>query len=153
MLTAITDYNIFKRDFHLKFTETLSENPKFRNFCYEVFTLGTAYIVGGYIRDISLNKPSRDLDLLIHLPHDKILKILQEVNIGYKINRLKGIKIFDEKIEVDLWSIEHNWAFENKVVERNDDNILESIANRCFYNYDSLVLNLHTNNLNVRHYN
>jgi hypothetical protein len=153
VLKVINDYINLKKEFASKFGETLDRNLQFKFFCYELFTLGTAYIVGGYIRDVSLKQKSRDLDMVIHLPNHILIKILEESKLDFKINRLQGIKINLIDFQVDLWSIENNWAFKNNVVEKNDDNILESIANGCFFNYDALVINIHTNNLNVRHFN
>ena len=153
MIKSIKDYNKIKKDFNRKFENTLRENLSLQQFCYEVFTQGTAYIVGGYLRDIALEKDSRDMDMLVHLPNSTILEILRNLNVKFDINRLNGIKMYHSTIEVDVWSIDHNWAFESKVVGRNEDNILESIGNGCFYNYDSLVIDILTTNLNVRNYN
>lgn len=153
MLEKIKDYNKFKADFVSKFQFTLSENVKLQDLLYELFIFGTAYIVGGFLRDISTNSQSRDLDIIIDLPYNQLIKIVHSSKVGYETNRMNGLKIRLKNLDVDIWSIDDNWAFKNNLVVRNDDNILLSIAKGCFYNYDSLVINVHTNNLITFGYN
>lgn len=57
-----------------------------------------------------------------------------------------------EKISIDLWSLENNWAFKNKLVKLNENNKLFSIAKGCFFNFDSLVINLHNYTYNIKFY-
>ena len=153
MLAPVTDYILFKKEFDSRFKQTVLDNPKLEILCHQLFKIGTAYVVGGFLRDIALGQESRDMDIIANLPFDDLSDILERLNIIYKVNRLKGIKIKFETVEVDIWSIENNWAFEQNVVSRNDDRILESIGNGCFYNYDALVINIQTHNINIRHFN
>jgi hypothetical protein len=153
MLSQITDYNHFKDKFTSKFRTVLSKNLEFQFFIFDLLTKGTAYVVGGFLRDLSIGQDSRDLDIIFHLPNIDILMAIKSSNLKYSINRFDGIKVFLQDFEVDLWSIEHNWAFKNNIVTINEDDILESIVNGCFYNYDALAINIFTNNINVRHYN
>jgi hypothetical protein len=153
MLKEIEDINEFKKQFSKKLRMTLNENKEFREFLYEIFVYGTAYIIGGYIRDLTLNKESRDLDIMLTTPYEEIMNIIKSSNLNYTTNRLNGIKIKLNNLEADIWSIENNWAFKNKLVIQNDDYILDSIANGCFYNYDSLVINVHTNKISFRNFN
>jgi len=152
MLPEIDDYNDLKGKFQSKLQLVLNNNSNFRKFIYEIFIYGTAYVVGGFLRDIILNKTSRDLDMIVSLSHIQISEILNSSNLSYQMNRLKGFKIKLTDYEVDLWCLENNWAFKENLVVKNDDNILDSISNGCFYNYDALVINVHTNNLNIRHF-
>lgn len=119
---------------------------------YDIFVYGSAYIVGGYLRDFLNSKQSRDIDIIVDLENEKLVEIIKNANVEFSINRHKGIKLHFPKIEVDMWSIENNWAFKNELVKLNENDKLKSIAKGCFYNYDSLVVNLHTLNMNIHNY-
>lgn len=147
------EYNEIKDKFNSSFSEVLDNNTSLKHLLYEIFVYGTAYIVGGYLRDIINGKLSRDLDIIIDIKHEQLLEILMDSNSEYSINRHNGIKIKYKNVEVDMWSIENNWAFKNNLVKLNDEKKLNSIAKGCFYNYDALVINLHTRNLNIKYYN
>ncbi len=146
------DYNSIRKKFIIKFSTLLNRNLKVKDFFYEIFAYGTAYVVGGFLRDIILDKETRDLDIIIGLPTTRVKELLTNTNLNYKINRMNGIKILLDNYEIDTWCIENNWAFNNKLVVKNDDNILESIANGCFYNYDSLVINIHSKKMNIKNF-
>lgn len=130
----------------------LESNPKLKELLYEIFVYGTAYIVGGYFRDFLNNKESRDIDILVEVNNDKLYEIIYNSDIKYSINRHGGVKIYFEKTTVDIWSFENNWAFRNDLVKLNENDKLNSIAKGCFFNYDSLVINLHTYNLSIHNY-
>lgn len=146
------DYNNFKSKFKAHFAIELQKNTEFKYLLYNIFVFGSAYIVGGYLRDFLNSKESRDLDIIIDLENDKLVEIIRQANCKYSINRHKGIKLQFENLVVDMWSIENNWAFKNELVKLNEKDKLNSIAKGCFYNYDSLVINLHTYNLNIHNY-
>ena len=119
---------------------------------YDIFVYGSAYIVGGYLRDFIISKPSRDIDIIVDLENEKLLEIIKNSKVDYSINRHKGIKLYFANVEVDMWSIENNWAFKNELVKLNEKDKLKSIAKGCFYNYDALVVNLHSLNMNIQYY-
>ncbi|SFC66083.1 Poly A polymerase head domain-containing protein [Flagellimonas taeanensis] len=146
------DYNDIKSKFKLHFNSELQKNPEFKYLLYNIFVYGSAYIVGGYFRDFLNSKESRDLDIIIDLENSKLLEIINESKCKYTINRHKGIKLQFKNLVVDMWSIEHNWAFKNELVKLSDKDKLNSIAKGCFYNFDSLVINLHSFNLNIQNY-
>lgn len=146
------DYKKIKIDLNIAFDIILRENYLFRIFLYEIFVYGSAYLVGGFIRDLIENKNSRDIDIIIDLDHNHLLKILKSSKIDYRINRHNGIKLQLENIEIDIWSIENNWAFKNNLVKLNEEDKINSIAKGCFYNYDSLVFNLHSKSLSLKNY-
>lgn len=146
------DYSEFKRKFKLHFGLELNRNPKLKFLIYDIFVHGSAYIVGGYLRDFINSKTSRDIDIIVDLNDDKLLEIIQDSEVEFSINRHKGVKLHFTNIDVDMWSIENNWAFKNQLVKLNENDKLKSIAKGCFYNYDSLVVNLHTFNMNIQYY-
>ncbi|MEQ8910169.1 MAG: hypothetical protein RIC95_13310 [Vicingaceae bacterium] len=146
------DYKDIKSNFKLHFNSELQENPELKYLLYDIFVYGSAYIVGGYFRDFLDRKKSRDLDIIIDLENTRLLEIIDESKCKYTINRHKGIKLLFKNLVVDMWSMENNWAFKNEIVKLNDKDKLNSIAKGCFYNFDSLVINLHSYNLNIQNY-
>ncbi len=153
MLQAIENYTEFKEKITAKVQNTLNINREFSDFFDKLINCGAVYIVCGYIRDIVFNKRSRDLDVIINISYKEMEDIMKSSNVNYITNRLNGIKIALNDMDIDLWSIENNWAFETNTVVKNEDYVLDSLANGCFYNYDTLVLNMLTKKLNVRHFN
>lgn len=153
MLKVIEDKQIFKKKFTNKFRNILLDFPEFNEFIMNLFVYGTAYIVGGFLRDAINDKASRDLDMMVSVPHSTLESLLNHSKLKYSINRMLGIKINMKNFEVDIWSIDNNWAFRNSLIKRNDDYILDNISDGCFYNFDGLVINIHTNNFRCHHYN
>lgn len=145
------DINI-KHQIKIAFNRVLNENISFKTLLYEIFFDGTAYLIGGFIRDILSKKESRDIDIIVDLEHSVLLNKIVESKVNYKINRHNGIKLNLGSIEIDMWSIENNWAFKNSLVKLNYDDQLNSIAKGCFYNYDALVVNLHNFSYNIKYY-
>ena len=124
----------------------------FMDFFYELFMVGSAYVVGGYFRDFLLSKSSRDVDIITDLSPNQLISLVSNSNVNFKINRHGGIKISLSQIEIDIWTIDNNWAFKNNLVKLNENDILNSIAKGCFYNFDSLAINLHTFNYTIKYY-
>lgn len=153
MLSLIEDKILFKKLFATRFREVLKEHPEFYEFIMNLFVYGTAYVVGGFVRDSINNRESRDLDMITSISHNQLEDLLKNSKLSYSVNRMLGVKIELNNFEVDIWSIDNNWAFRDAVVKRNEDYILDNISDGCFYNYDGLVINIHTNNFRSNHYN
>lgn len=145
-----------KRDiktlFHIHFDLLMRSDKKIMHLFYEIFVYGSAYIVGGYFRDFLSNKKSRDIDVIVDIPQNLLLELINQSGNKYEVNRHGGIKISFESIHLDIWSIQDNWAFKHDLVKLNEEDKLNSIAKGCFYNYDSLVINLHNFSYNLRYY-
>lgn len=144
--------NDIKKEFFKHFNLLLEREMVLKIFFYQIFLRGTAYIVGGYFRDFLQYRESRDIDIIVDVTNDYLIDVITELKLPHKINRHNGIKISLSTIEIDIWSIENNWAFKNKLVKLNEDDKLNSIAKGCFYNYDSLVINLNNFNFNTKYY-
>ncbi len=140
-----------KNNFHEHFVRKMKEED-FLLFFYDIFSSGTAYVVGGFFRDFLNKKESRDIDIIVDVSNEILLTTIKKLGFDFTINRQGGIKVKLKNIEADIWSIENNWAFKNKLVKLNEDDKLNSIAKGCFYNYDSLVINLNRFNYNLRFY-
>ncbi|MDM1521514.1 hypothetical protein [Myroides odoratimimus] len=144
--------NVIKSKFKKKIDEVLEIETSLKFLLYEIFVYGSAYIIGGFLRDLINDRKSRDIDVLVDINHDLLIKLIIESKINYEINRHNGIKLILDSFEVDMWSIDNNWAFKHKLVKLNENDKLKSIAKGCFYNYDALVINLHTHNFNIQYY-
>lgn len=153
MLEPIIDYIKFKEKFRREFYKVLSEFPEFRLFLLDLFVEGTAYVVGGFLRDLANNKDSRDLDIILNVSPSIIYNSLADRKLQYNINRFGGVKVLFDNFQIDLWSLDNNWSFKNRLIKRNEQNIVDNIASGSFYNYDSLVINIHSLELNVKYYN
>lgn len=146
----IEEQNI-KKTFQSHFREKM-DKENMMPFFYEIFVYGTAYVVGGFFRDFLIGKSSRDIDIIVDIKNSQLTEIIENYSFQYSVNRQGGIKIKLQNIELDIWSIENNWAFKNKLVKLKDDDKLNSIAKGCFYNYDSLVINLHNFSYSLKFY-
>jgi hypothetical protein len=98
-------------------------------------------------------KNSRDIDVIVDVSSARLLEIIESSNCSFTTNRHGGIKVVFDKIHLDIWSIQDNWAFKNNLVTLNEEDKLKSIAKGCFYNFDSLVINLHNFSYNLQYYN
>lgn len=141
-----------KTEFKNHFRLFLNDQPSFRFLLLDIFIDGTAYVVGGYFRDFLFRRASRDLDIIVDLPNSALMEKIEASGIKFQINRHKGIKLIFEDFEIDIWSLENNWAFKEKLVKLNQDDKLHSIVKGCFYNYDALAINLHTFNFNIQYF-
>lgn len=152
MLKYTIDNKEFRYKTIAKLKELFSVNPGFQYLIWEFLVYGKIYIVGGFLRDVINQKPSRDIDIIVDLPHNAIEGFLKESALSYKFNRMNGVKIELKDFEVDLWSLDNNWAFKHDLVKKNENNILVGIANGCFYNYDSIVFNVNSMEFHTSNY-
>lgn len=142
-----------KSKFKNRFNELLGREPLLRQILDSVFRSGSAYVVGGFFRDVLNGIKSRDIDIIVDLKSKPLTELLNELNCEYTINRFQGVKIKLNSITLDIWEIDNNWAFRQQVVKKNPNNILGSIARGCFFNYDSLVIDLSSFKYNLKYYN
>lgn len=133
---------------------TLNQEPELYKLLLQVFVYGTAYIVGGFVRDALMDKENRDIDIIVEIDKPQLYEIIQESSCSYDINRHGGIKLHLSTLDADIWTIDSNWAFENGLVclKENKKKRLECIAKGCFYNYDSLVVNIHDKSFDIHNF-
>ena len=152
-INPITNVVVFKKKFNSVFNSIKTENPLFEEFIESVIKKNyNIYIIGGFLRDVANDKISRDVDIMVSLPYVELDALIKEKLIVFQQNRLKGYKLKFNTITVDCWSEDNNWAFEKKLIKRNDK-YLDSIANGTFFNFDSIVLHLNTLKLHTKNYN
>lgn len=133
---------------------TLQKEPELYKLLLQVFVYGTAYIVGGFVRDALLDKQNRDIDIIVEIDKKILYEIIEDSGCSYDINRHGGIKLHLASFDVDIWTIDSNWAFEKGLVNLKESKKcrLECIAKGCFYNYDSLVVNIHDKSFDIHNY-
>ena len=119
-----------------KFKTLLYEELNLKSVLFQILTEGTAYIIGGYVRDVLENKENRDLDIVVDIPNERLRNIVESENCEKRYNRMGGAKLILKNINVDIWSFDNNWAFKNGLVKLNEKEKLNSLAKGCFYNYD-----------------
>lgn len=104
---------------------------------------GDLILVGGAIRDFAYLRTPRDIDIIVDSKEsdfDDALKSFEN-----RKNRFGGYKVFLDEIEFDIWGINHNWAFKEKIL----DTQFENISKGTFYNFDALAFNINTSNLDA----
>lgn len=137
-----------------RIAKTLDQEPELYKLLLQVFVYGTAYIVGGFVRDALMDKENRDIDIIVEIDKSQLYEIIQESGCSYDINRHGGIKLHLSTLDADIWTLDSNWAFENGLVrlKENKKKRLECIAKGCFYNYDSLVVNIHDKSFDIHNF-
>ena len=124
-----------------------SKDSFFRIFFEEIKYVGTPYLIGGAIRDICNNYEPRDIDIIIDCRKDKLQEIAAKYN--HRFNRFGGIKLAFQRLKIDIWTMNDNWAFKENVYFKSEENIEKG----SFYNFDSIVINLCTNRIYADIYN
>lgn len=94
-------------------------------FVLELAKKCQTYVIGGVIRDISLNKVPRDIDVFCLSCNDiEIKEIIDTYGLVYRKNSFGGYKIEYNRLEIDLW----NSTTVDENLEYNADGMLYSIS-------------------------
>jgi len=110
------------------------------------------YIIGGTIRNIHFNEQVRDVDMMLTESIEGNEKIKANLPPKHEINRMGGYKLFFEKVVMDIWSLDKNWANTSNVVKEKQI-LTKVIAQGTFLNFDSLVYALNSRALHVDNFN
>lgn len=148
----IDTYRLIHEELQTKFRGLLVEERGLRNILYQILVEGSVYLIGGYIRDVFEGVNSRDLDIVVDIEKERLLDIINSDSCVKQLNRFGGAKLKLSTIDVDIWSFDSNWAFKNRLVKLNENEILNSLAKGCFYNYDALVVNVSKFTYNTKFY-
>ena len=57
---------------------TLQKEPELYKLLLQVFVYGTAYIVGGFVRDALLDKQNRDIDIIVEIDKKILYEIIED---------------------------------------------------------------------------
>lgn len=114
------------------------ENPSLITLFDNLNDHGDLILIGGAVRDFAYQKAPRDLDIIVNSKSSNLDKAFD--NFNYRKNRFDGYKVIVNEVELDIWSIQNNWAFREKILKARVDNIPKG----TFYNFDSISINLNT---------
>lgn len=91
---------------------------------------GRAYVIGGFIRDLYLEKGDfADIDMAVTVSQDTLDQMIPLVFTPEEISRnaFGYLRVKREDFELDIWPLESSWYFKNVVPYRGDPSeILES---------------------------
>lgn len=147
------DKKELKNSFLFQYKKMLEENPSLRRIIDAMILEERCFIVGGFIRSIINSESPRDLDIIANFEKKKLGEIIKSYSVSVSENRLGGFKVLGEKITLDVWSINDNWAFKNHLVKNFSNNQVDKIAEGTFFNFDSLVVDIKEFKCNFKHYN
>lgn len=93
-----------------KLIEIANEVEKKFNEYFDIFSEfnieGSPYIIGGFLRSILLDRPTKDLDIIVCNGNKKnILENIRKNNLEYKTNHFNGYKILYNGKEIDIWNV------------------------------------------------
>lgn len=130
--------------------EVLKRTPQLQKIVDELRPY--IYIVGGFVRDSYFRRRARDIDMMVDVDCKQLRSVINQAGCLYAINRHGGMKLYVGTMVVDIWTLDSNWAFISNSVQLREDSKLNSIAQGCFYNYDSLVIRLKDYRYNLRNF-
>ena len=93
------------------------KNILFNDFILKISPLGEMFIVGGVIRDISINKTPNDIDLIIDTPKNNLKPLLDIYE--HSLNRFGGYRFKLNKMTIDLWPMQDHWIFKKNPLKHS----------------------------------
>lgn len=127
----------------IKSIEKLRSNKEVSCLFDKLNEFGDLILVGGAIRDFTFLNSPRDIDLIIDTDRVDLESVFY--NFSYYRNRFGGYKVTIGSIEFDVWSINNNWVFKQGILPARFDNISKG----TFFNFDALVFNISTSELDA----
>ncbi len=93
-----------------KLIEIVKDVEEAFNEYFDVFSKfnieGKPYIIGGFLRNILLDRSTKDLDIIVlNGNKENILENIRKNNLEYKINNFNGYKILYNGKEIDIWDV------------------------------------------------
>jgi hypothetical protein len=143
----------FKNSIIKEFEELSKQNTILYKLLYETASLTNVFLIGGFLRSIANKAKPRDLDVIINMHEDQLKQLISNYSLNGTKNKFGGYKINLNTVKLDIWSVENNWAFKSKLISNYHSEIVNKIAQGTFFNYDSLVFDLRTQQSNFKHYN
>jgi hypothetical protein len=134
-------HDIIYRKTLSRLNEFYDNNHEFHDIYINLLINYEACLIGGAIRDFCSDIKPKDLDFVINLSDKELFSFVSKYN--YKTNKFGGYKVKLNDLYVDIWSIDNHWAFKNQIITKN----IENIEYTTFYNFDSLVFNLSSQQL------
>jgi hypothetical protein len=116
----------------------LKEEPTIDNLLNKLRSLGPTAIFGGALRDWTLGKPPRDIDIVLDCP-SKELEFLNSFKA--EKNRFGGYYLKVGGTDFDIWNLESTWAIKN---DSKFEKKLEVLPKTSFFNMDAITYRLDT---------
>ena len=80
--------SIIHEDLKDRFNNLLICEPVLRDIIYDVLTIGSVYILGGFVRDVINDRENRDLDMIVDITPEKLYAVLNNNKCKDCVNRL-----------------------------------------------------------------
>ncbi|MEA5141622.1 CCA tRNA nucleotidyltransferase [Arcicella rigui] len=136
----------------MNFAETLHTNPIFKIVADSAKTLNVpAYVVGGFVRDLILNRPSKDIDIVCVGSGIELAELVAK-NSGREDTYLSVFKNFGTAmIKLDDWEVEFVGARKESYQRDSrkpivEDGTLEDDQNRRDFTINAMAISLNDNN-------
>lgn len=136
----------------MNFAETLHTNPIFKIVADAAKTLNVpAYVVGGFVRDLILNRPSKDIDIVCVGSGIELAELVAQ-NSGREDTYLSVFKNFGTAmIKLDDWEVEFVGARRESYQRDSrkpivEDGTLEDDQNRRDFTINAMAISLNDNN-------
>ncbi|MEA5403673.1 HD domain-containing protein [Arcicella sp. DC2W] len=136
----------------MNFAETLHTNPIFKIVADAAKTLNVpAYVVGGFVRDLILNRPSKDIDIVCVGSGIELAELVAK-NSGREDTYLSVFKNFGTAmIKLDDWEVEFVGARRESYQRDSrkpivEDGTLEDDQNRRDFTINAMAISLNDNN-------
>ncbi|KZE51699.1 hypothetical protein AV540_12600 [Brevibacillus parabrevis] len=142
---AHEDYN--QTGMILKRIELLREvSPQVDRLLHDLSSYGNLILIGGAVRDLAESRTPRDYDIIVDAPDTRFAEAFSR--FSYKQNRFGGYKLKVDGIEFDIWGIQSNWAFRERLLAPNFENISKGV----FFNFDAVSFHLQWQNLDCTYF-
>jgi hypothetical protein len=116
----------------------LKEEPTIDNLLNKLRSLGPSAIFGGALRDWTLGKTPRDIDIVLDCQSSE-LEFLNSFKA--EKNRFGGYYLKVAGTDFDIWNLENTWAIKhNPKFEKK----LETLPKTSFFNMDAIIYYLNT---------
>jgi len=136
----------------MNFAETLHTNPIFKIVADAAKALNVpAYVVGGFVRDLILNRPSKDIDIVCVGSGIELAELVAK-NSGREDTYLSVFKNFGTAmIKLDDWEVEFVGARRESYQRDSrkpivEDGTLEDDQNRRDFTINAMAISLNDNN-------
>ena len=138
--------------FKQRFKTYLQDKPLLSNFINILDREGVKWgVTGGGVRDLLLNLPLNDVDIVADCSDEKLENIIKDNNIEIgKINRFGGRKLrLDPHTElVDVWTISTTWGVRKGYVKNTG---LGAYPEATTYSTDAVVVSPSSNEIYADH--
>jgi tRNA nucleotidyltransferase/poly(A) polymerase len=133
----------------MNFSEVLDQNPIFQKIAQYAQELGVeAYVIGGFVRDLILKRPSKDIDIV---SVGSGIELAEEVakGLGVHVNMYKNFGT--AQLRVDDWDVEFVGARRESYRSESrkpivEDGTLQDDQNRRDFTINAMGLSLNSGN-------